>query len=423
LNLRLRRTSSRIVELTQDPPMLRLFPLVLGAFAIGAETFLVSGVLPQIAADLHVTAAAAGSLVTIFAIAYAFGSPLIAVATAGVERKRLLIGAIAAFALANLVAAAAPNFASLAAARALLALAAGAFMPAAVAFATSMFSAEHRGRAIAMIYGGMTMATVVGVPAGTYLASLAGWRAPFFGVAVLAGLAAVGVATALPRVQSARAAGFAERLAVMRRPDVLQMLTLTALALIGPFALNTFLGVLAESALGIGGDKLALVLVFFGVVSFIGSQFGGYAADRWPRERFLTVVFVVLIAAFPLMSVGPHIGGSAGATLLFAGLALWGVFGWAFPIVQQARLVTLDPAMAPITLSLNVSALYVGVAIGSSLGAWTIARWSVDAIGLVAGASEIVALVWLALTGALKAAPAAPQGEASSDAIYFAPGE
>jgi predicted MFS family arabinose efflux permease len=403
--------------------MLHLLPLVLGAFAIGAETFLVSGVLPQIAADLHVTAAAAGSLVTIFALAYAFGSPLIAVATAGVERKRLLIVAIAAFALANLVAAFAPNFASLAAARALLALAAGTFMPAAVAVATALFAAERRGRAIALIYGGMTLATVVGVPAGTYLAAFAGWRAPFFGVAVLAALAAIGVATALPRLASARAAGFAERLAVMRRPDVLQMLTLTALALVGPFALNTFLGVLAESALGIGGDRLALVLAFFGVVSFLGSQFGGYAADRWPRERFLAVVFVVLIAAFPLMSIGPRLGGEAGAALLFAGLALWGLFGWAFPIVQQARLVTLDPVMAPITLSLNISALYVGVAIGSSLGAWTITRWSVDAIGLVAGASEVVALAWLALTGAPNPAPKAAEGRASTDAISYAPGE
>ena len=105
------------------------------------------------------------------------------------------------------------------------------------------------------------------------------------------------------------------------------------------------------------------------------------------------------------MSIGPRLGGGVGAALLFAGLALWGLFGWAFPIVQQARLVTLDPAMAPITLSLNISALYVGVAIGSSLGAWAIARWSVDSLGLVAGASEIVALVWLALTGALKPRP------------------
>ena len=403
--------------------MLRLLPLVLGAFAIGAETFLISGVLPQIAADLNVTAAAAGSLVTIFAIAYAFGSPLIAVATAGVERKRLLIAAIAAFALANLVAAVAPNFFSLAAARALLALTAGTFMPAAIAFATQLFAAERRGRAIALIYAGMTLATVVGVPAGTYLASFAGWRAPFFGVAFVATLAAIGIATVLPRVQSPRAAGFAERLAVMRRPDVLQILTLTALALIGPFAINTFMGVLAESALSIGGDRLALVLVFIGVVSFIGSQFGGYAADRWPRERFLAIVLAVLIAAFPLMSVGPQLGGEAGAALLFAGLTLWGVFGWSFPIVQQARLVTLDPVMAPITLSLNISALYVGVAIGSSLGAWTVAHGSVDAIGYVAGASEVIALAWLALTRTPKAAADAAQNETSSEAVYFAPGE
>lgn len=165
------------------------------------------------------------------------------------------------------------------------------------------------------------------------------------------------------------------------------------------------------------------MLAFFGVVSFAGSQFGGYATDRWPRERFLAAIFVVLILAFPLMSIGPRLGGGAGAALLFAGLALWGLFGWAFPIVQQARLVTLDPVMAPITLSLNISAIYVGVAIGSSLGAWALARWSVDSLGLVAGASEIVALVWLALTGALKPAPEAAQGQTSTDAVYLAAGE
>ncbi|THD47287.1 MAG: MFS transporter [Bradyrhizobium sp.] len=403
--------------------MLRLLPLVLGAFAIGAETFMVSGVLPQISSDLHVTTAAAGSLVTIFALAYAFGSPLIAVATAGVERKRLLIFAIGAFALANLLAAVAPSFEALAAARALLALTAGSFMPAAVAFAAALFTAEHRGRAIATIYGGMTAATVVGVPAGVYLASLASWRAPFFGVAVLAALAAVGVATLLPSQPGVRAAGFGERIAVARRPAVLQMLTLTTLALIGPFAINTFFGVLAEQALGIGGDKLALVLAFFGIVSFAGSQFGGFAADHWPRERFLLIVFIVLIAAFPLMSLGPMLGGVAGAALLFIGLGFWGLFGWAFPIVQQARLVSLDPAMAPITLSLNISALYIGVAIGASLGAGVIARWSLDALGLVAGASEILALAWLLLTGARKPADEATQCPSAGDAPRFAAGE
>jgi predicted MFS family arabinose efflux permease len=393
--------------------MLRLLPLVLGAFAVGAETFMISGVLPQIAADLRVSTAAAGALVTVFALAYAFGSPFLAVATAGVERKRLLIAAIGAFALANLLAAVAPNFIGLAAARALLALAAGSFMPGAVAFATALSTPERRGRAIALIYAGMTLATVVGVPAGTYLAALAGWRAPFFGVAFIAALAAVGSAALLPRLPGVAAVGFAERLAVARRPAVLQMLMLTALALVGPFAANTYLGVLVETTLGVDGDRLALILAFFGLVSFVGSQFGGYAADRWPRERFLSVIFVVLIGGFALLSVAPIFGGLVGAAALFAGLALWGLFGWAFPIVQQARLVALDPAMAPITLSLNISALYLGAAVGASLAGAAMARWSVDAVGLVAGAGEVAALAWLVLAGAPKSTAEATAEEAA----------
>ena len=370
--------------------MLRLLPLVLGAFAIGAETFLITGVLPEIAADLHVTAAAAGSLVTIFAIAYAFGSPLIAVATAGVERKRLLIGAIFAFALANLVAAAAPNFFSLAAARVLLALAAGTFMPAAVAFATALFSAEHRGRAIALIYAGMTLATVVGVPAGTYLASIAGWRAPFFGVAGARGARRHRRRRCAAALTGLRAAGFAERLAVhapRRRAADADAHRVGAGRPVRRQHFHRRADRNRRSASA--AIKLALALVFFGVVSFIGSQFGGYAADRWPRERFLDVGLRRPDRRLPADVARPahRRRGRRGAAVrrhrrcgaCSAGRSRSSSRrGWS----------RLDPAMAPITLSLNVSALYVGVAIGSSLGAWTIARWSVDAIGLVAGADR-----------------------------------
>lgn len=378
----------------------RLLPLVLGAFAIGAETFMISGVLPTIAADLRVSPAAAGSLVTIFALAYAFGSPLLAVASAGLERKRLLIAAMGAFAAANLVAALAPSFAWLAAARVLLALAAGVFMPAAIAFATAMHAPEKRGKAVAFVYAGLTLATVVGVPAGTFLASVASWRATFIGVGLVAALAFAGVAAILPRLEGVQAVGLAERLAVARRPAVLKLLALTALALVGPFAANTYLGVLAESALAVSGVQLAAVLMFFGVMSFLGSQFGGFGADRWPRERFIATIFAVLIVAFALLSVGARWGGSPGGAALIAGLTLWGLFGWAFPVVQQARLVSLDPALAPITLSLNTSALYLGAAVGSALGGLAVRQWSVDSIGWVAALSEFLPLALLAATTA-----------------------
>ena len=178
----------------------RLLPLILGAFAIGTETFMISGVLPTIAADLRVSPATAGSLVTIFALAYAVGSPVLAVATADFERKRMLSVALGVFAIANVLAALAPSFFWLAAARVALALSAGAFMPAAVAFATAMHSPAQRGRAIALVYAGMTLATVVGVPAGTLVASLANWRATFLGVGALSAVAVLGVVAMLPRL-------------------------------------------------------------------------------------------------------------------------------------------------------------------------------------------------------------------------------
>jgi len=376
----------------------RLLPLVLGAFAIGTETFMVSGVLPTIAEDLAVSPATAGALVTIFAIAYAFGSPALAVATAGVERKRLMMIAMGAFALANGFAALAPSFGWLAAARVLLALSAGAFMPAATAFATAMHPPAQRGRAIALVYAGMTLATVIGVPAGTFVASLASWRATFLGVGALSALAVVGIATILPRLEGIETISLAARIAVARRPDVLKLLALTTLALLGPFAANTYLGVLVEATLGVSGVALAGILMFFGVMSFFGSQFGGYGADRWPRERFLVGIFLVIIVAFALLSLAPRLGGAERAATLFAALTLWGLLGWAFPIVQQSRIVALDPSLASITLSLNTSALYVGAALGSSLGSLVVARWSVDAIGLFSALTEVGALALLLAT-------------------------
>ena len=394
----------------------RLLPLVLGAFAIGAETFMISGVLPAISADLRVPPATVGSLVTIFALAYAFGSPVLAVLTAGLERKRALTFALIAFAIANVLAALAPSFGWLAAARVLLALSAGLFMPSATAFATQMHAPEQRGKAIAFVYAGMTLATVIGVPAATLVASVANWRATFVAVAALSALAALGVLIVLPRLDGVRGAGLAERIAVVRRPDALKLLALTTLALIGPFAANTYLGLIAENTLGVTGVGLAGVLMVSGVLSFIGSQFGGYAADRFPRERYLAFVFVMLLPGFGLLSLAPMLGGVAGGAALFAGLVLWGVFGWSFPIVQQARLVSLDPKLATVLLSLNTSALYLGAAVGSAIGAAAVSRWSVASVGLVGGLTELVALGWLIATMPAKVraaeAPAAIEARA-----------
>jgi predicted MFS family arabinose efflux permease len=377
---------------------IRLLPLVLGAFAIGTETFMITGVLPNIAADLQVSPAAAGGLVTIFALTYAFGSPLVAIASAGMERKRLLTLAMGAFALANIAAAFAPNFGWLLAARVLLSLTAGAFMPAAVAFATAMHEPARRGRAVAFVYAGMTLAMVVGVPIGTLIATAANWRATFLGVGALAAIAVAGVVLVLPRLAGLGAVSLGERLAVARRHDVLKLLALTTLTLSGAFAANTYLGVFLGKTLGVAGNGLAATLMVFGILGFAGNLLGGYVADHWNRERAIAAILAILIVGFALLSFGAALGGMAGAATIVVAMTIWGLFGWAFPVTQQARLVSLEPALAQVTLSLNTSALYLGAAAGSTLGGWAIGQWSVGAIGWVAASCEIAALAFLAPT-------------------------
>ena len=172
----------------------------------------------------------------------------------------------------------------------------------------------------------------------------------------------------------------------------------------GPFATNTYLGLLLEDGLGVAPSQLAGVLMGLGVLGFFGNLIGGYGADHWNRERFIAAILAVLVACFALISIGAQIGGAMGAATTFAGLSIFGLIGWAFPAAQQARLVALDPALAPITLSLNTSALYIGAAVGSTLGGLAIRQWSIGAIGWTAALCESAALAFL-LTTLMRAGP------------------
>lgn len=257
--------------------------LALGAFAIGTEGFMISGILPGMAHDLGVSIAAAGQLVTIFAFSYAVGSPLIAVATANVPRKALIIGAMAAFTLSNLAAAFAPGYAALAVARVLLALSAGTFMPASAGYASMMIAPDRRGRALSFIYSGMTIALVLGVPMGTLIAARLDWRATFIGVAALGAVALIGIITKLQRSPSPPAISLSRRLAVARRPDVLAVLLLTVLVLIGAFTVNTYFGAYLETLFKTSPQGVAFTLFVIGVAAAIGNTIGGHVADRWDR--------------------------------------------------------------------------------------------------------------------------------------------
>ena len=215
--------------------------LTLGAFAIGTEGFMIAGLLPALARDLNVGLPAAGHLVTAFSLAYAIGAPVMAVLTAGLERRRLLAVAMGGFALANLLAALAPGYAGLLAARLLLALSAASFMPAASGYAAALGGPERRGRALSTVTTGLTLAIIAGVPLGVLVGQGFGWRATFFGVAGLAAFSLLGILARLPRqppAASAAPAPVTPAPAPTRRPCRTQATSWIA-ALVVPIAPST----------------------------------------------------------------------------------------------------------------------------------------------------------------------------------------
>ena len=370
----------------------KLFWLALGAFAIGTESYSLAGLLPMVSHDLGVTLALAGQLITAFALAYAVGSPLLAVATAVIDRRLVLLSSITAFGLFNLLAAFAPSYSILFVARVGMALSAGTFMPAASAYAVAVSHANQRGRALSIIYSGLTFATVLGVPVGVMAGARFGWRSIFLGAAGLSLAALLGLAFQLRRIPLNAAASLGERFAVARRPDVLSALAITVMALTGAFTVYTYLAPFLAETTHLTGNSVALVLFLFGFGSTIGNLVAGGAADRFGPDRVMSVILLSLIGLFTLLSLAAEfLPPSEARWVIIPVVGLWGFVGFSFPATQQTRLVALAPRQAPITISLNASAIYLGISIGAVLGSIVVSHHAVAGIGWVAAACDVLA--------------------------------
>jgi predicted MFS family arabinose efflux permease len=386
--------------------MLFLLPLALGTFAIGTGSLMVTGLLPPIAADLGV-GIPAGHLTTAFALAYAVASPLLAGLTGGMERRRLLLGAMLVFVAGCIATAMAPGYGGVLAARLLSAVAAATFVPAAGACAVALAPPGQQGRAMAAVIGGLTMAAVLGVPVGTLLGGQLGWRIAFALVAVPGLLCMLGCWLMLPQIPGGVAASLGQRLAVARRPEVLLMLAQTAMTLASAFCVMTFLSPFLRDMAGVPAEQLPLALLFFGLGGMVGTVLGGVMADRG-RLRHLLLCTTALMGGGVLLLGLLGAGGGGVAPLLLLALGGWAACGWCFLPVQQARLVAVAPPLAPVLLSLNASANYLGTSIGAVVGSVAVAQgglsWLAPCSALLAGCA------WLLLAApAPKPVPAAAE--------------
>ncbi|WP_447748413.1 MFS transporter [Variovorax boronicumulans] len=387
--------------------------LALGAFAIGTESFMVAGLLPVLAADLQVSAAQAGQLVLLFALSYAIGSPLMAALLARFGRRPLLLASLATFAGLTAAASMAHGIAQLALARIALGLVAGVFLPTASAVAAAMVSPALRGRALAIVTGGGTVAVALGVPLGAWIAGWGGWRTAYLLIAAVAALATWGLFVGLPRTPAQAPTDAAPRTSaftVVREPGVAPALLATVLWATGGFSFYTYIALFLGHTLGFGAEGVGAVFFAIGVAAALGTATGGWATDRFGADRMARGFALALVVIMGGLSFAAQMLPRGLALPLIVGLsALWGFAGWGFGPAQAVRLIRLAPERAPMTLSLNASAVYLGIAAGSGLGGATIAWFGVSAVGWVGAAAQLAGLVllWRAARRARSAAPAA----------------
>ncbi|MEQ4720352.1 MFS transporter [Nonomuraea sp. B19D2] len=339
-----------------------LLPLALAAFAVGTDAFVMAGLLPAIAADLEVGLPAAGQLVTVFALTLAVAAPVLSWLLSPLDRRKALQLALIVFIVGNIVTALSPTYLLAWLARILTAVGAATITATASGAAVAITPAERRGRAMALVIGGLTLSTALGMPLGNLIGSV-DWRLTLWAVAALGVVAAIGISVALPKV-TLPATSLTARLAPLRQPKVLTILVVTLLVMAGHYAVYTYIGaVTAGATTGSVPQAITMILFVWGVGVLVGNFLAGHLADNLPGRG---IALAALAGGTVLLAISPLAVSHLVVACVWA--AIWGTTDGMVSVVQQHRLVILAPASAPVLLGLNSSAIYLGVAMGGGLG-------------------------------------------------------
>ncbi len=371
--------------------------LALTAFAVGTDDLVIAGLLPVIALDLDVGVAAAGQLVTVFSLTYAVAAPPLAVATARMPRRTLLLGGLAVFALVNLVTALAPTHTALLALRVLAALVAAALTPAAFSTAARLAPPGHTGRAVGAVAAGLTVALFLGVPIGALLGSVFGWRWAFVAVALLTVAVLLASLRYLPPLPGAPEAGLRDQLRHLGRPAILTCVAGTVAGATCGFMTYTYVAPLTRDLTGTGGAALAPLIAVVGVAGAVGTFLCGRATDRWGADRVLLGTFAGMVGTSLLLAV-LGLPASVPVWALACVLGLWGFAAWGFAAPMSARLLFLAGNAGTEALALNTGGLYVGTAVAGALGGAVVAGHGGAGVPVAATAVGLAALGFMALS-------------------------
>jgi DHA1 family inner membrane transport protein len=378
-------------------PTFLLLPLAFVNFAVGAGAFLVIGMLSPLAHSLSMSKVQAGWVMSAYALGYALTSPLLIALTGRLRRRTVMLVGLAIFVLASLLSAAAPTATFLYAARILAAIGSGMITPVAAAIAVATSTESMRGKALSFVFAGMTIAQVLGVPAGAFIGYTFGPSVAFALAAILCAFVSVWIALAVPPDVHFQPQSLVTlwRTIISARHIVAALLTVT-IATSGYLGV-TFMGPLAELRLGMGRDGVALMLAAGGIGAFVGNIFAGRLTDRLGASRTLLLFLIaqaLLLPAFTTIRYGLALG----LTISFC----WNLAGWGFTVPQQARLMALDPKTQGVMLALNAAGIYLGTGLGSAIAGVVYEHWGIEATGIVGGGIAALAIAhmlfsdWLA---------------------------
>ena len=336
--------------------------LALCNLVIGTGAFVLSGMLQPLSDALGSSVASTGQAMTVYALATALLAPLALVLTGRWPRRRALCFGLVVFALGNALCAIATSLGWLFAGRVLMGMGA-VFTPLAAGIAVAVVEPAKRGRALSLVFLGMSMSYVIGVPLGAWLAFRFGWQWPFVLVACLSLLGVAALMVVLPKHLSAPGASFAGLPALLRQSAVWWTLSLTLLYFMAIFIVFSYIGPVLQSLSPMSHERLSVTLVIFGLAGVAGTLIGGWANDRFGTRRTLTVQMAVLGS---MMALVPFTQGQH--ALMVSAFVVWGIAGFGMMTPQQSRLAALAPAQAPLLFSLNTSMLYFGTALGALAG-------------------------------------------------------
>ncbi len=369
-----------------------LLVLGVGALVFYTDDYVIAGVIPEIAADLAVSEAVAGQLVTAFSLTVAIASPVIAIGAARICGRALLGTAAAVFTLANALAAGAPDYPTLVALRVLAALAAAAATPVLFGTAAALAPAERVGRYVAVVAFGVTGAIAVGVPVGTWIGGAFGWRTTFAFMAVAGLVFGVAARFVLPPGTGVREAlPVRQQLAILVRPAVSLGLAANLVLMLGSMMVLTYLAPYVDALADAGAGQRGVLFAVSGAAGMLGIWAGGVATDRWGPDRALIAGVAAFVAAMAaLLALWPW--RPVPVVLLVPVVAVWGGAAfWNSPAVQ-ARLHLLAGPVATQALALNTSGTYLGVAAGGAIGGAVLGAGGLAQLPVVAAVAGIVAL-------------------------------